>query len=45
MRTIELLLRAIRTTSLIVAVLALPAGMAEAKGSHGRGHGDGHHAC
>ena len=44
MRAMEMpLLRAIRTTSLILAVLALPAGLAEAKGGHGGGHGGGHH--
>ena len=44
MRTMEMpLLRAIRTTLLILAALALPAGLAEAKGGHGGGHGGGHH--
>jgi hypothetical protein len=37
------LLRAIRTSALFLAVLALPAGLVQAKGGHGGGHGGGHH--
>jgi hypothetical protein len=44
MRTMEMpLLRAIRTTFLILAALALPVSLAEAKGGHGGGHAGGHH--
>jgi hypothetical protein len=44
MRTIDGgLLRAIGTSAIILALLALPAGRAHAKGGHGGGHGGGGH--
>ena len=44
MRTMDMsLLRAIGNSSLILAALALPASVVQAKGGHGGGHGGGHH--
>jgi hypothetical protein len=43
-RTIERgLLRSIRISMIVLAVLALPGGLAQAKGGHGGGHGGGGH--